>query len=179
MNTHKNARLTYLRHFGTRKPLPAKAFDRNGLVMRCSSFSKCPAPGHRVGWVAAGRFAQRIDRLKLMTTLSVAVPSQEGLSEYLERAGYDKHLRQLRLALSWQQYIALKAVAHYLPEGTRVTRSEGGNFLWLQLPANVDALRLHRLAQSHRISVAPGHLSSADHRRTNCIRRNCGHPDDR
>ena len=46
--------------FGARKPPPAKAFDRHGLVMHCSSFSKCLAPGYRVGWVAAGRFAQRI-----------------------------------------------------------------------------------------------------------------------
>ncbi|MBU2288850.1 MAG: aminotransferase class I/II-fold pyridoxal phosphate-dependent enzyme, partial [Gammaproteobacteria bacterium] len=39
-------------YFGARKPLPAKAFDTNGLVMHCGSFSKCLAPGYRVGWVA-------------------------------------------------------------------------------------------------------------------------------
>ena len=46
-------------YFGARRPPPVKAFDRTGLVMHCSSFSKCLAPGYRVGWVAAGRFAQR------------------------------------------------------------------------------------------------------------------------
>jgi DNA-binding transcriptional MocR family regulator len=68
------------------RPPPAKAFDRQGLVMHRSSLSKCLAPGYRVGWVAAGRIAQKIERLKLMTTLSVAVPSQQALSEYCSTA---------------------------------------------------------------------------------------------
>ena len=37
---------------GTTRPLPAKAFDEAGLVLHCSSFSKCLAPGYRIGWVA-------------------------------------------------------------------------------------------------------------------------------
>ena len=73
-------------HYGPQRPLPAKAFDTHGLVMHCSSFSKCLAPGYRVGWVAAGRQATAVQRLKLMTTLSAATPSQLALSEYLARA---------------------------------------------------------------------------------------------
>ena len=165
-------------YFGNQRPPPAKAFDRHGLVMHCSSFSKCLAPGYRVGWVAAGRFAQQIERLKLMTSLSVAVPSQEALSEYLQHGGYDRHLRQLRQTLAAQQVSTLRAVAKYFPKGTRVTRPDGGYFLWLELPASVDALRLHRLALSHSISLAPGHLFSADRRFNHCVRLNYGHPDD-
>ena len=165
-------------YFGTRKPPAAKAFDRQGLVMHCSSFSKSLAPGYRVGWVAAGRFAQAVERLKLMTTLSAAVPSQEGLSRYLHQGGYDKHLRQLRAALAAQQAVALKAVARHFPKGTKVTRPEGGYFLWLALPPQVDALQLHRMALSQNISLAPGHLFSADGRFSHCIRINHGHPDD-
>jgi len=41
-------------YFGARKPRPAKAWDRAGRVMHCSSFSKTLAPGYRIGWVAAG-----------------------------------------------------------------------------------------------------------------------------
>jgi DNA-binding transcriptional MocR family regulator len=78
----------------------------------------------------------------LMTTLSSAVPSQEGLSQYLSHGGYNKHLRRLRHALAMQQAVALKAVTRYFPKGTRVTRPEGGYFLWLELPASVDALQL-------------------------------------
>jgi DNA-binding transcriptional MocR family regulator len=43
-------------------PKPAKAFDTEGLVMHCGSFAKSLAPGYRIGWVAAGRYAQKIER---------------------------------------------------------------------------------------------------------------------
>jgi DNA-binding transcriptional MocR family regulator len=166
-------------YFGERAALPAKAYDRDGMVMHCSSFSKCLAPGYRVGWVAAGRFAQQVERLKLMTTLSAAVPSQEAIASYLEQGGYDRHLRKLRAALARQQRLALDTIARHFPEGTRVTRPEGGYFLWLELPPVVDALELHRLALNRNISVAPGQLFSADRRFTHCLRINTGYPDDR
>lgn len=60
--------------------------------MHCSSFSKSLAPGYRVGWVAAGRQATAVQRLKLMTTLSAATPSQQALSDHLAQGGYDRHL---------------------------------------------------------------------------------------
>jgi DNA-binding transcriptional MocR family regulator len=73
-------------------------------------------------------------------------------------------VRQLRQSLAAQQVNTLRTVGKYFPKGTRVTRPDGGYFLflWLELPASVDALRLHRLALSHNISLAPGHLFSAD-----------------
>jgi DNA-binding transcriptional MocR family regulator len=165
-------------YFGLNRPLPAKVHDRQGLVMHCSSFSKCLAPGYRVGWVAAGRFAAVIQRLKLMTTLATAIPPQLALSAYLQGGGYDRHLRQLRLALAAQQTVALDAIARHFPPGTCVTRPEGGYFLWLELPLPIDALQLHRLTLSQRISIAPGHLFSADQRFSNCLRLNYGYPGD-
>src|SRR6202051_3714332 len=36
-------------HFQPEYPLPALAFDKQGLVMHCSSFSKTLAPGYRIG----------------------------------------------------------------------------------------------------------------------------------
>jgi DNA-binding transcriptional MocR family regulator len=55
-----------------------------------------------------------------------------------------------------------------------VTGPEGGYSLWLELPPQVDALRLHRLALSQNISLAPGHLFSADRRFAHCVRLNYG-----
>ncbi|MDP3226549.1 MAG: PLP-dependent aminotransferase family protein [Acidovorax sp.] len=163
-------------HFAPQRPPPAKAFDDEGLVMHCSSFSKSLAPGYRVGWVAAGRFATAVQRLKLMTTLSAATPSQQALSEYLAQGGYDRHLRALRRSLEQQQAIALAAVARHFPPGTRVSRPEGGYFLWVELPQKVDALALHRQALARGISLAPGQIFSADQRFANCVRINYGHP---
>ncbi|MGQ7141138.1 aminotransferase class I/II-fold pyridoxal phosphate-dependent enzyme [Escherichia sp. SS-MK2] len=72
-------------YFGREKPLPAKAWDRHDGVLHCSSFSKCLVPGFRIGWVAAGKHARKIQRLQLMSTLSpdtpaTPVPTPEDLS---------------------------------------------------------------------------------------------------
>ncbi|WP_298232873.1 PLP-dependent aminotransferase family protein [uncultured Azohydromonas sp.] len=165
-------------YHGLRRPPPCKAFDRQGLVMHCNSFSKCLAPGYRVGWTAAGRFAQKVQRLKLMTSLATAVPTQEALSDYLQHGGYDRHLRQLRQTLADSQTRALRGIAKHFPKGTRVTRPEGGYLLWVELPEQVDALKLHRLASSQNISLAPGHLFSADRRFAHCLRLNYGQAGD-
>jgi DNA-binding transcriptional MocR family regulator len=166
-------------YFGDRKPRPAKTWDQKGLVMHCSSFSKNLAPGYRVGWTAAGRFATAVGKRKLMSSLAASAPIQEGLSAYLQGGGYDRHLRQLRQALAQQRLLVLRAVARYFPAGTKVTQPEGGYFIWVELPQGADALEVHRRALSQGISVAPGHLFSADRRFSHHLRINFGHPENK
>ena len=160
---------------GARRPPPAKAWDRDGWVLHCSSFSKSLAPGYRIGWVAGGRFAATLGRNKLMSSLATALPSQLALQEYLQHRSFDRHLRALRHSLSRQQAACLRLIDRYFPAGTRVTRPEGGYFLWLALPEGVDSLALHQDALQLGIGVAPGHLFSADRRYTRHLRINYGH----
>ncbi|WP_290902983.1 PLP-dependent aminotransferase family protein [Aquabacterium sp.] len=163
---------------GATRPVPLKAFDRDGLVMHCSSFSKCLAPGYRVGWAAAGRHAATVQRLKMMSSLATAVPSQLALAAYMEEGGLDRHLRQLRLTLARNLARVRQWVLRHFPPGTRVSQPQGGYFLWVQLPDPVDTLALHRAALAQGISVAPGAIFSADMRFQNSLRLNAGHPDD-
>lgn len=163
-------------YFGAARPVPAKAYDQHGLVLHCSSFSKCLAPGYRIGWASAGRYTQRVQRLKLSSTLSASGPAQGALAEYLEQGGYDRHLRRLRETLQAQQDLMANAIAQGFPAGTRVTRPQGGFFLWLDMPAAVDALALHRQALARGISVAPGPIFSASGQFGNALRLNYGHP---
>ncbi|MEW9898417.1 PLP-dependent aminotransferase family protein [Chitinivorax sp. PXF-14] len=162
-------------YFGA-PPRHAKADDHAGLVLHCASFSKCLAPGYRVGWVAAGRFAQAVQRLKFMTTLTAGIPVQAALADYLKHGGYDTHLRRLRRTLATQQAQMSEAIGRLFPPGTRLTQPEGGYFLWLELPPAVDAVALHRRALEQGISIAPGPIFSARRDYRNAIRLNCGHP---
>ena len=166
-------------HYSATRPPPAKAYDRSGNVLHCASFSKCLAPGYRVGWTAPGRHLATVQRLKLSTTLSTALPSQLALADYLNDAGYDRHLRQLRSALHAQRDAVIDAVREFFPAATRVTRPQGGYFLWVELPRGTDTLRLHKLALAQGISIAPGAIFSARDDFAHCIRLNYGHPDDR
>ncbi len=163
-------------YFGSHPPKPVKSFDREGLVMHCSSFSKSLAPGYRIGWVAGGRYAEQITRLKLMTTLSPSVPAQAALADYLQHGGYDRHLRKLRHALEMQQSAMLASAARHFPASTRVTRPAGGYFLWIEFPERLDSLQLLRLALAQGISLAPGPIFSASQGFRHCARLNYGHP---
>jgi DNA-binding transcriptional MocR family regulator len=161
-------------YFSARRPLPIKAYDCAGWVLHCSSFSKCLAPGWRIGWVTAGRFTQAVARQKLTTSISTNAPAQTALAHYLEGVGYDKHLRQLRHILLTQRDAMAQAIAQYFPPGTRATRPEGGYLMWVELPEGCDALALHQQALTAGISLAPGPVFSASQRFERCIRLNFG-----
>jgi DNA-binding transcriptional MocR family regulator len=165
-------------HHGPRRPPPAKAWDRDGWVLHCSSFSKTLAPGYRIGWVAAGRFAARLAQHKLMSSIATALPSQLAILEFLQERSFERHLRSLRHTLARQQAVAIRAIELYFPTGTKVTRPEGGYFVWVELPAAIDALSIHRQAVQRGIGIAPGHLFSADHRYCHHLRINHGYPEE-
>lgn len=161
---------------GNLAPLPAKAFDRRGLVLHCSSFSKCLAPGYRVGWATPGAFTREVERLKLMTSLSGSIPVQAALAGYLQEGGYDRHLRSLRQSLQVQRDSLFDAVCRFFPDGTRAVRPAGGYFVWVELPIGVDAMALHQAALAHQISLAPGPMFSARAEFRHHIRLTCGQP---
>ncbi|MDB6062235.1 MAG: transcriptional regulator MocR family [Verrucomicrobiaceae bacterium] len=162
-------------YFGDTYRLPAKMYDENGLVMYCSSFSKTLAPGYRVGWVLPGRFGEKVEQLKLMTTLSASVPAQVAIADYLQRGSYDRHLRKMRIALESQYQQMVQSIAQHFPFEVKVTRPQGGYFLWLELPEHIDALVVHQRALAQGISLAPGPIFSIKQEYKNFIRLNFGH----
>ena len=162
--------------FGSAPIRPAKFFDRQGLVLHCGSFAKSLAPGYRIGWAAAGRFAEQLERAKWMTTLSASVPAQRAIADYLEHGGYDRFLRKLRRELAAQQADMLSAIDRYFPPQTAATLAAGGYFTWVELPHSVDALRLFEAALERGISLAPGPIFSASGEFRHHIRLNYGYP---
>jgi DNA-binding transcriptional MocR family regulator len=161
-------------HHGPERPKVCKAFDRKGLVLLCGSVSKTLAPGLRVGWVAPGRFRERVELLKFAHTVATPTLPQLAVARFLQSGGYDKHLRTLRRRLAAQVERMTEALAEHFPEGTRVSRPTGGSLLWVELPPQVDALALHARALEAGISIAPGPIFSAQPRYAHCIRLNCG-----
>src|SRR5438067_8402087 len=142
-------------YFGSSRPRAAKSFDQRGLVMYCGSFSKTLAPGWRVGWVAAGRFQERVVQLKFSHSVATAQLQQLALAEFLARGHYDRHLKSLRKSVAATVRSIADAVARWFPEGTRVSRPEGGAALWLELPGRATGLELWKLVPEAKVAVAP------------------------
>ena len=162
--------------FGPTRPKSAKAFDTDGWVMLCDSFTKTLSPGARVGWVAPGRFKARVEFLKFVNTSATASLPQMAIAEFLQNGGYDHHLRKIRRLYAAQMQQMSEAITRYFPAGTKLTRPSGGMCLWVELPPDISALALYHRAMAAGISIAPGPIFSAKQKFENFIRINCGNP---
>ncbi len=154
------------------RPSVAKSYDKTGNVVLCSSFSKTLAPGYRVGWIAAGRYQEEIECLKMITSVATASPPQQAIAEFLATGGYDRHLRTIRRAYAKQAAQMGHTIGRFFPNGTRVSKPQGGFVLWVELPEQINALDLYKQALECGISIAPGQIFSIAGKFSNCIRLN-------
>lgn len=154
------------------RPRSIKSYDEDGRVLLCSSFSKTLAPGLRVGWIAPGRYLDRVLHMKYMGTGSTAQLPQLALAEYLESGHYQPHLRRMRGQYARGRDVMIDWVSRYFPAGTRVSRPQGSFMLWVELEAGFDSQRLNRELQPHQVQIAPGSIFSAAGKYRNCLRIN-------
>lgn len=165
-------------YFGSVRPTTLKSFDRRGMVLYCSSFSKTLSPGLRVGWCMPGIYLEKVKRLKLYVSIASPTLTQEVLSRYLHQGNFDRHLRRLRTTLQRQMADMTLAVARYFPEGTRISAPQGGLTIWVQLKEEIDSLELFRRALKANIAVLPGVICANTDAYRHCIRISCGLPYD-
>jgi DNA-binding transcriptional MocR family regulator len=152
------------------RPGTAHGLDRRGRVLLCSSFSKTLAPGYRVGWIAAGRYAPQVERLQAIRHIAGAAPTQLAIAEFLSGGGYDRHLRSVRRRYAEQVARMRAAIGDAFPPGTRVTQPQGGYVLWVELPPPVDAFHLFERALELGVGIAPGPLFTLGPRFGSCLR---------
>ena len=138
--------------------------------------SKTLGPGLRLGYAAPGRFLPKVRHRKVATSVTTVGVAQRAVARYLDRGGYDHHLRRLRGTLATNLDRLRAACAEHLPEGTRLTRPDGSFLLWAELPAGADAVAIYRTARAEGITTAPGPAFSATGGYLTSLRLSAGHP---
>jgi len=154
------------------RPRTVKSFDDEGRVLLCSSFSKTLAPGLRVGWVAPGRYLERVLHMKYISTGSTAPQPQLAVADFLKNGHFEPHLRKMRMQYQRNRDLMLGWVSRYFPEGTRASRPQGSFLLWLELPEGFDCLRLNRVLLEQGVQIAVGSIFSASGKYRHCLRMN-------
>ncbi len=154
---------------------PCKAFDQKGLVLYCSSASKTLASGLRVGWIAPGKFYKQVSYFKTFTNISAPNLTQLIVAEFLNSGKYDRFIRQFTAKLAKQMFAFQNAIEQFFPQGTKISRPQGGCILWVELPKQINGMMLFEKALKQKLPIAiiPGKLSSGSNKFDHFIRINC------
>ncbi|MBV8041945.1 PLP-dependent aminotransferase family protein, partial [Pluralibacter sp.] len=120
------------------RPRTIKSWDIDGRVLLCSSFTKTVAPGLRVGWIAPGRYYDRVLHMKYAASGTNVPTTQLAVAAFIREGHYHRHLRRMRQIYQNNMETWTCWVREYFPCGICVTRPQGGFLLWVELPEHVD-----------------------------------------
>lgn len=136
---------------------PLAALDREGIVLHVGTFSKILAPGLRLGWLLVPKALYRTLVLaKQPSDLHTATLPQM-VAWQLARDGFlERHIGRVRAFYRERRDALLEALDRQLPAGVRVTRPNGGLFVWAELPLGCDTDQLLLRALRERVAFVPG-----------------------
>jgi 2-aminoadipate transaminase len=138
------------------EPLPSLFELSGGEIAYSSSFSKTIAPGLRVGWfVFPEALENEIELTATSTYITPVLLGQATVHEFVSRGSFEPNLERVRSLLGARRDAMLEALDTHLP-GVRVTRPDGGYFLWAELDDGVDAGELLSRAEENGVTFVKG-----------------------
>lgn len=155
------------------EPLPSiKSFDPDGHVVFMGSFSKIISPGLRVGYMAGTEEIIRKCTIgKQSTDVHTSNLTQAVVDRFLRENVLPGHIASICDSYRTQMNTMLEELESF-PEGTVWTRPEGGLFIWVELPAGLNALDILQKAIEKKVAFVPGTHFCADGGHENTLRLN-------
>ena len=143
-----------LRYRGEQVPALATYGEK---VLYLGSLSKIGAPGLRLGWLRAPRSLMPAAVIaKQAADLHTSTIDQAAAAVYLTNADLDAHVAGLCAAYRERRDTMIAALPDTVPAGTTWTDPDGGMFVWLRLPGEVDTTEVLKQALAHNVAFVPG-----------------------
>ncbi|QFT57961.1 2-aminoadipate transaminase [Sulfitobacter sp. THAF37] len=165
-------------------PMLALEIARKGDIeqcrtLYCGSFSKSLAPGLRVGWICgASNVISQLVLMKQAADLHSSTINQMAINT-VARGVFADHTAKLRRTYAARRDAMLSALETHMPEGVTWTKPEGGMFVWVTLPKNINGTDLlHVSLESQRVAFVPGQAFFADRSGANTLRLSFSLADD-
>jgi len=164
------------------KSLPSiYSLDKNqGNVIGVYTFSKILCPGIRVGFnIGPPEIIKKFNAIKSANILNTPKLNQDICTTFLRECDLDAHFKKAISYYSQKLDFFLKAMEEDFSEdmGAKWTKPDGGLFLWIEVPEEINTLELYYMALEEKVAFVPGEVFyPKGFRKYNTMRVNFSYP---
>ena len=160
-----------LRYSG--EPVPTIYSLAPERTLHLGSFSKIFAPGFRLGWILGPvELLEQIYVCKQSLDLCPPILDQYMAAEFMGSGALDANLQKSIALYRAKRDKMLSLLEKYMPQGVSWTHPEGGLFLFLTLPEEIDTVALYDRALAAGVAYVAGSFFYPDGSHRNTMRLN-------
>ena len=132
------------------------SMDTGDVVVHASSFTKTVCPGVRVGYLVGpvaliGAIAKKATNLYI----SPGMVSEAIVYQFCVSGDIDRSIATVSAAVGQRATLLAESIRKYIP-GATFTEPDGGYFLWVDLPEDVDVDKLFPVAAGKGVAIVKG-----------------------
>jgi 2-aminoadipate transaminase len=128
----------------------------NPTVVAAGSFTKTVCPGVRVGYlIGAPATIEAIGTMAVNTYISPNMLSEVTVHQFCVSGDIDGSIATVRVALAERARLLAEGLRREIP-GAVFTEPDGGYFLWVDLPEDIDVAKLAPAAAQRGVAVVKG-----------------------
>jgi 2-aminoadipate transaminase len=125
-------------------------------VVYASSFSKTVCPGIRVGYLVGPQAViKQIQTIATNTYISPNMVAQSIVNQFARSGRMDGAIATVKTALRERRDAVCAALERELPEA-KFARPQGGYFMWVELPEELDVAELEKAAAQREVLFVKG-----------------------
>ena len=144
-----------------------------GNVIYLSTFSKILSPGLRLAWVVAPQgVIRKLSLAKQGCDLNTSSFNQIVAHEVGQHGFLDRHVQLIPQVYHERRDTMLDALSEHMPNEVHWTRPQGGLFLWLTLPEQINTTEMLSEAIAEKVAYVPGEFFFVDGSGQNTMRLN-------
>jgi 2-aminoadipate transaminase len=140
-------------------PLCSHYDDSDEHIVTVGTFSKIIMPAIRQGFIWST--PEQIKRFSAFKDFTVSTLNAGLLGEFIRRGHIHTQLENARLLYKEGRDNLCAALQAHLPDWVQWSRPDGGFFVWLTLPEQMQAEKLLEIAKTRDLDFMPGHAAFA------------------
>ncbi len=146
-----------------------------GNVIGLYTFSKLFCPGLRIGFnIGPSEVIDRMTNIKEGNVLNTPKYNQDMCAAFLTEMGMEEHILKCRKYYREKLEVFLSTMDECFPPelGVTWTKPDGGLFLWVTLPEEIDTHKLFYDAIKYKVAFVPGDVFFGENPSVNMMRIN-------